>query len=130
MKKNTDGLKQSKSLRLGEESQNNRSYSNNVATMKGNGGEGSYVTETEETTRFGYIQDEEGIKIIYGRVQVTNKVFQSIEEADAYVKTKPWDIIECIAISAAGWLTSVHEEKKHKAKKANTNTKSKTKKEN
>lgn len=109
---NSDGLKQQTSYKSEEKYQNKENYSEEKVYDKAE-------EEPEDDTEFSIAYDpkEEGYIIVYGRMQVSKKVFENVEEAKKYLKLKPWDILITLMAGMAEWVVSVNEANKAKRKK-------------
>lgn len=57
--------------------------------------------EVEDNTGFWFGQNEDGVRIHKGNYIVSKMVFETIEEAEEYLDSKPWEIIQAISYGMA-----------------------------
>lgn len=55
----------------------------------------------EDNTGFWFGQNEDGVRIHKGNYIVSKMVFETIEEAEEYLDSKPWEIIQAISYGMA-----------------------------
>lgn len=91
----------------------------------------NYFEEKFEDTKFQVVNTDDKVSITYQGYNVTNRKFGSIEEAEAYVMAKPWELLDVIIVGTAMNVVNLGErikaEKEAEAKKQKKQTK-KTKK--